>query len=73
MKLSSILGIVLIVVGAIGLAYGGISFTSEKHVAEIGPIEASVEEQETIPVPPIAGGVAVLAGIGVLLVGRKES
>ena len=73
MKLTTILGIILIAVGALGLAYGGISFTTEEEVVDVGPIEASVEEKETIPLPPVAGGIAVLAGVGLLLVGRKNS
>jgi hypothetical protein len=73
MKLTTILGIVLIAVGALGLAYGGISFTTQEEVVDVGPIEASVEEKETIPLPPVAGGIAVLAGVGLLLVGRKNS
>jgi len=72
MKLTTILGIILIVLGAIGLAYGGITYTSEEQVVDVGPLEASVEEKETIPLPPVAGGVAVLAGVVFLVVGRKE-
>ena len=73
MRLTAILGILLIALGAIALAYGGITYTSEEQVADIGPIEASVEEKEKIPLPPVAGGVALVAGVGLLLVGRRES
>ena len=73
MRLTTIVGIVLIAAGALGLAYGGISYTTEEKVVDLGPLEASVEEKETIPVPPLAGGVAILAGVVLLFVGRRES
>jgi len=62
-----ILGIVLIVVGLIALAFGGISWTQNKKVVDIGPIQAERQEHHTIPLPPIFGGIAVAAGV-VLLV-----
>lgn len=72
MKTSAIVGIVLIVIGAIALAYEGISWTTEEEVAEIGPIEATVQEEESIPLPPIVGGIALAAGVILLLVGRGK-
>jgi hypothetical protein len=70
MKTSAIVGIVLIVIGGIALAYEGISWTTEEEVAEIGPIEATVQEEESIPLPPIVGGIALGAGVILLLAGR---
>lgn len=64
-----IVGIVLIVLGVIGLAYGGISWTREKTVLDVGPLEVQTEERETIPLPPIAGALCLVAGV-VLLVKR---
>ena len=67
-----IAGIVLIVVGLISLAYGGITYTSREKVLDIGPIEATAERQKTVPMPPIIGGVALVAGIGLLVMGSKK-
>jgi hypothetical protein len=65
-----IVGIALIVLGSLGLAYGSFSYTEETHKADIGPLELSVKEEETVNVPVWAGGGAVLLGL-VLLVARK--
>ena len=68
-----IAAIVLIVVGVIALAYGGISYTKEKKVLDIGPIEATTKERKTIPLPPVVGIVAIAGGVAILLVsGRKR-
>lgn len=68
-----IVAIVLIVLGAISLAYGGITYTSREKVLDVGPIEATAERQKTVPLPPVLGGVAVIAGIALLFVGGKKS
>jgi hypothetical protein len=67
-----IVGIVLIVLGVISLAYGGISYTTREKVLDIGPIEATTERHRTLPLPPIIGGVAVVAGIALLVMGSKK-
>jgi hypothetical protein len=73
MTAARIAGVVLIVIGLIGLIWGGISWTEQKTIVDIGPIEATAEERETIPVPPIVGGIALVAGIVLLVVpGRKR-
>jgi uncharacterized membrane protein YidH (DUF202 family) len=70
MKLAAI---VLIVVGVIALAYGGISYTREKKVIDIGPIEATAKTRETVPLPPILGVAAIAGGVVMLLAaGRKR-
>ena len=65
------LGIVLIVAGAVGLAYGSFSFTKETHTAKLGPLSVSVKEKETVNIPVWAGLVAVAAGVVLLVVGKK--
>ena len=67
-----IAAIVLIVLGAISLAYGGISYTTREKVLDIGPIEATAERHKTVPLPPVIGGVAVVAGIAMLFAGSKK-
>jgi hypothetical protein len=68
-----ILAIVLIVVGAISLAYGGITYTTREKVLDVGPIEATAERHKTVPLPPVLGGIALAAGIALLVVGSKKS
>lgn len=68
-----ILAIVLIVVGAISLAYGGITYTTREKVLDIGPIEATAERHKTVPLPPVLGGIALAAGIALFVVASKKS
>jgi hypothetical protein len=67
-----IAAIVLIVVGVISLAYGGISYTTREKVLDIGPIEATAERHRTVPLPPILGGAAIVVGIALFVVGSKK-
>lgn len=67
-----IAAIVLIVVGALGLAYGGFTYTKETHETRIGPIELSVKDKETVNIPVWAGIGAIVVG-GLLLFGDKKS
>jgi len=62
-----IIGILLIVLGLVALAYQGITYTKSEKVLEVGPITATKETKKTIPLPPVLGGVALLGGV-VLLV-----
>lgn len=73
MKTASVAGIMLIVLGVIALAYQGISYTTQKKVLDIGPIQATKEEHKTIPVPPIVGGIALIGGIALLVAGGRDS
>lgn len=66
-------GIVLIVAGALGLAYGSFSWTKETHEAKLGPIELSVKEKQTVNVPVWAGLGAIVIGGVLLLFGNKQS
>ena len=60
------IGVILIVLGLVALAYQGISYTTREKVVDIGPIEASKETKKTIPLPPVLGIVAVAGGIFLL-------
>jgi uncharacterized membrane protein YidH (DUF202 family) len=73
MKMASLVGILLIVVGVIGLAVGGINYTRREKVIDIGPIQATAEKHERIPLPPIVGGVALAAGVVLLLAGNRRT
>ena len=72
MKLQVIVAIVLIVAGALALAYGGFTLTTDRHTAEVGSLQLSVDEKRQISVPVWAGIFTMVAG-GVLLVWRKKS
>ena len=73
MKPTSILGLVLIVIGVIALAYGGYtSFTTKENVAKLGPLEINKQQEHPIPVGPIVGGICIVGGIVLLVAGNKQ-
>ncbi len=67
-----IVGIVLIVAGVLALAYGGFTYTKETHKAEIGPLKLQVAEKEQVNVPQWAGIAAIVAGVVMVVVGKKK-
>ena len=73
MKPMMILGIVLIILGAIGLGVQGITYTTREKVVEIpGVFQVTADTQKTIPIPLIAGGVALAAGIAVVVLASRK-
>ena len=72
MKSMSLVGIVLVVLGALALAYQGITYTHREKVLDVGPIHATKDTQEQIPLPPIIGGLALLGGVVLLVAGAKQ-
>ena len=67
-----IAGIILIIVGIIGLVWGGITYTKRRDTLSVGPISATVQQRETFPNSPLAGGVALLVGIGLVVAGGRR-
>lgn len=67
-----IAGIILIILGIIGLVYGGITYTRRRDTVSIGPITATVKQRETLPISPVVGAIALVAGIGLLVVGGRR-
>jgi len=67
-----IIGIALLVLGILALAYQGITYTKTEKVLEVGPITATKETKKTIPLPPVLGGVAVVGGIVLLVAGARR-
>jgi hypothetical protein len=65
------LGAILIVLGLVGLVWGGFTYTTREKVVDIGPIHASRDKTNNIPLPPIVGALALVGGIALLAVGRK--
>jgi hypothetical protein len=66
-----IAGLILLVLGALALAYQGFTYTTEKKVLDIGPLEATVDQEKTVPLPPVLGGAAMVGGIALLALGKK--
>jgi hypothetical protein len=73
MKPAMILGIVLIVLGALALAYHGIRYTTREKLLDIGSLKVTASERKTIPVPPVVAGIALAAGIALILMDRKKT
>jgi hypothetical protein len=71
MKSTSVAGILLVVLGALILAYQGITYTRHQKILDIGPFHATRDTQEHVPLSPILGGLALVAGIALLLVGAR--
>jgi hypothetical protein len=66
-----VFGILLIAIGIAGLAIDNISFTEKRVMVDAGPIKVTADQQHTIPIPSIAGVIAVLAGAGMVFFGRR--
>lgn len=67
-----IAGIILIVLGVIGLAWQGITYTKSRDTVRAGPLSATVTQKETIPISPVLAGVMLVAGVGLLVVGGRK-
>jgi hypothetical protein len=65
-------GIIFIVIGIVALAYQGITYTTREKVVDIGPIHMTADKTNTIPLPPILGGLALVGGIVLLVMGNKK-
>jgi hypothetical protein len=73
MKIASLVGTILVIVGLVGLIWGGVSYTKEETLIDVGPIEATTQTRERIPMPPIIGGVALAAGVVLLIAGARRA
>jgi hypothetical protein len=67
-----VIGILLIALGAISLAYQGITYKTREKVIDVGPLKATVEKDKTIPLPPILGGLALAGGVVLLIAGTRR-
>jgi uncharacterized membrane protein YidH (DUF202 family) len=72
MKAATIIGILLIILGIIGFATGGISFTHQKKDVDAGPIQISHKTQDTLPISPILSTLSLIAGVGLVVVGARS-
>lgn len=65
------IGVLLIALGVIGVAHGGFTYAYDDPI-DIGPIHTSIERRKTVPISPIAGGVCLVAGVGLLVWNGKK-
>ena len=72
MKPVAILGVVLIVLGIGALVYQGFTYTTKEKVLDLGPLQATATRQKTVPLPPVVGIVAVVAGVALLMAGNRK-
>jgi uncharacterized membrane protein len=73
MKPAGIVGIILIAIGIIALAWGGITYTKREKVIDAGPLQVSADKEKTIPFPPVLGGICLVGGIVLVIVGSRQS
>jgi hypothetical protein len=73
MKPATIVGIILIVLGIAGFAFGRLSFTHKEKVLDLGPIQASADKKESLPIPPILGALAIVGGVVLVAVGARRA
>ncbi len=66
-------GVILIVIGIIGFAWGGLGWTTEKKDAQLGPLEITHKESHGIAFPPIASGICLIGGIALVVIGSRKS
>jgi hypothetical protein len=71
MKPITWMGIVLVVLGVLSLAYQGINYNRQESVVDMGPLHVTAETHERIPLPPILGGLALAGGVALLIVGAR--
>ncbi len=69
MKAVTIVGVILIVLGVVALAYQGITYTTSEKVVDLGPLKVEAKREKTIPLPPLLGGLALVGGIVLVIVG----
>jgi hypothetical protein len=72
-KAATIVGILLIIVGIAGFALGGLSFTHQKKDVDLGPVQVSHEQKQSIPIPPILSTLALIGGLGLVVVGVRTA
>ncbi|MDO9110434.1 MAG: DUF3185 domain-containing protein [Desulfatirhabdiaceae bacterium] len=73
MKPTLLIAIILIAIGIVAFGYQGITYTTKENVVDIGPLKVTAEKTKTLPLPPIVGAIALVGGIVLLVVGRKNS
>ena len=73
MRPVTLVGIALIILGVLALAYQGITYTTREKIIDLGPVKASVDKEQRIPLPPIVGALALAGGVVLVIVGARKS
>lgn len=72
MKPAVVIGIILIVLGVIALAWQGITYTTTERVVDLGPLKVDAKKEKTIPLPPVLGALSLVGGIVLVIVGSRR-
>ncbi|HEU5194144.1 MAG TPA: DUF3185 domain-containing protein [Methylomirabilota bacterium] len=72
MKAATIVGIILIIIGIVALAYQGITYTTKDKVVDLGPLKVEAKREKTIPLPPIVGVAALIGGVVLVAVSARR-
>ena len=73
MKTATLLGIALIVLGVLALAYQGFTYTTREKVVDLGPLKITADKEKSVPLPPILGALALAGGVVLVFVGVRRS
>jgi uncharacterized membrane protein HdeD (DUF308 family) len=72
MKPATVIGVILIVIGIVALAYQGITYTTRENVVDLGPLKVEAKRERTIPLPPVVGVIALVGGIVLVAVSARK-
>jgi hypothetical protein len=72
MKPAVIVGVILIVLGAVALAYQGITYTTKEKVVDLGPLKVEAKQEKTIPLPPLLGALLLVGGVVLVAVSARR-
>jgi hypothetical protein len=72
MKPAVIVGVILIVIGAVALAYQGITYTTQEKVVDLGPLKVEAKKEKTIPLPPLLGALLLVGGVVLVAVSARR-
>jgi drug/metabolite transporter (DMT)-like permease len=72
MKPAVLVGVILIVLGAVALAYQGITYTSQEKVVDLGPLKVEAKKEKTIPLPPLLGALLLVGGVVLVAVSVRR-
>lgn len=73
MRITTIFSIILIIIGIFAFSYQGFTYSTKEKVIDVGPLDVSVTKKKTIPIPPIVGVVALIGGIALMTIGKKDN